>query len=93
MKKLQISAAFSFVEQKLLLRIYGEGGYEERLRNLDSVYTSLRKKGMSPSDIQSVLREAFRAADEEIASLSAKESATMMDQSEQHLLYVCRSMP
>jgi hypothetical protein len=51
MKKLQISAAFSFVEQKLLLHIYGEGGYEERLRNLDSVYTSLRKKGMSPSDM------------------------------------------
>ena len=48
---------------------------------------------MSPSDMQSVLRKAFRATDEEIASLSAKESVTMMDQSEQHLLYMCRSMP
>ena len=43
-----------------------EGMNEERLRSLDSVYTSLRKKGMSPSDVQSVLREAFRATDEEI---------------------------
>ena len=42
------------------------GETKERLRNLDSVYTSLRKKGMSPSDVQSVLREAFRATDEEI---------------------------
>ena len=42
------------------------GENKERLRSLDSVYTSLRKKGMSPSDVQSVLREAFRATDEEI---------------------------
>lgn len=51
-----------------------EGMNEERLRSLDSVYTSLRKKGMSPSDVQSFLRETFKATDEEIASLFAKES-------------------
>ncbi len=51
-----------------------EGMNEERLREIDSAYTSLRKKGMSPSDVQSFLRETFKATDEEIASLFAKES-------------------
>ena len=46
-----------------------EGMNEERLREIDSAYTSLRKKGMSPSDMHSVMREAFRATDEEINTL------------------------
>jgi len=51
-----------------------KGMNEERLREIDSAYTSLRKKGMSPSDVQSFLRETFKATDEEIASFFAKES-------------------
>ena len=59
-----------------------EGINEERLRNLDSVYSLLKQEGRSASEIQSFLRKAFKTTDEEIASLSAKENVTVLDQSE-----------